>query len=99
MQFKVEEHKKPEIQVKEPKLYRVIIYNDDYTTMDFVVMILMRIFNKNREEAIQIMYNVHNLGSGIAGTYCWDIAQTKMFQARRMARSSGFPLKFSMEEE
>lgn len=86
-------------EIKKPPMYKVIIYNDDYTTMQFVVDILIKIFKKSAVEATQIMYDVHRKGIGIAGIYVYDIAATKTAQAMSMARNSGFPLKFSMEEE
>lgn len=85
--------------IKKPKMYKVIIHNDDYTTMEFVVEILTRIFKKSVIEATKIMYDVHRKGKGIAGIYCYDIAFTKIEQAMDEAQKSGFPLKFSMEEE
>lgn len=87
------------IEIKRPPMYKVIIYNDDYTTMEFVVNVLVKIFKKSNVEAVQIMYDVHRKGTGIAGIYVYDIAATKMAYAIKMARNSGFPLKFSMEEE
>lgn len=87
------------IEVKKPKMYKVLIYNDDYTTMEFVVEILIKIFKKQPIEATKIMYDVHRKGVGVAGIYSYDIATTKTIQAKSMSESSGFPLKFSMEEE
>ncbi len=87
------------IKIRKPKMYKVIIYNDDYTTMEFVVKILMGIFKKTPIEATKIMYDVHRSGIGIAGIYSYDIAATKTVQAMNEAEESGFPLKFSMEEE
>ncbi|WP_446899130.1 ATP-dependent Clp protease adaptor ClpS [Clostridium sp. LBM24168] len=98
-EVKIIENTKSEIELNKPKLYKVVIYNDDYTTMNFVIKVLMEIFKKQREEAIKIMYDVHRRGIGIAGIYCYDIAETKVIQATTMAKNSGFPLKFSMEEE
>lgn len=99
MSLKVIEKVENKVEVKKPKLYKVVIYNDDYTTMNFVVEILMRIFRKKEEEATKIMYDIHKTGIGIAGIYPYDIAETKMIQATSIAKNSGFPLKFSMEEE
>jgi ATP-dependent Clp protease adaptor protein ClpS len=84
---------------KKPKMYKVLIHNDDYTTMEFVVEVLVKIFKRQVVEATQIMYDVHRKGVGVAGIYSYDIAATKTAQAMAMAESSGFPLKFSMEEE
>lgn len=99
LEVKAIESTKSKIKLEKPRLYKVVIYNDDYTTMNFVIEVLMKIFMKQLEEATRIMYDVHRRGIGIAGIYCYDIAQTKMIQAMDMAKNSGFPLKFSMEEE
>ena len=74
------------------------MYNDDFTTMDFVVNILTSIFNKNIEEANKIMLEVHNKGIGIAGIYPYDIALTKLTIAMKMAAECGFPFKLTVEE-
>jgi ATP-dependent Clp protease adaptor protein ClpS len=87
------------INIKKPKLYKVLMHNDDYTTMEFVIEILTKIFKKGAIESTQIMYDVHRKGIGIAGTYTYDIAKTKLKQAMDMAEKSGFPFKLSMEEE
>ncbi len=89
---------KGETRVKKPKLYKVILHNDDYTTMDFVVEILVVVFNKTVLEANNIMLNVHKQGKGIAGVYTYDIALTKITQVDAMAKSRQFPLKTSLEE-
>lgn len=83
---------------KKPKMYKVIIYNDDYTTMEFVVEILVAIFNKPRAEATQIMLDVHKKGKGICGVYTYDIAVTKVNQVHKFARLNEFPLKSDIEE-
>jgi len=82
---------------KEPDEYRVILLNDDYTTMDFVVMVLVEIFRKNLEDANRIMLDVHKKGKGIVGQYPWDIAVTKTEQVHAMARENEFPLKCIVE--
>ncbi|WP_411679345.1 ATP-dependent Clp protease adaptor ClpS [Clostridium thailandense] len=87
------------IKFAKPKMYKVLIHNDDYTTMDFVIKVLVKVFKKEVVEATQIMYDVHKKGVGVAGIYSYDIAATKTVQAMTMAEESGFPLKFSMEEE
>ena len=84
---------------KEPKNYKVIMYNDDFTTMEFVVAVLNIVFNKNFEEANNIMMEVHRAGKGIAGVYSYDIAVTKKNKAISMAREEGFPFKLTVEEE
>ncbi|MBV4419381.1 ATP-dependent Clp protease adaptor ClpS [Clostridium tyrobutyricum] len=99
MDLKFIEQTKSETHVEKPRMYKVLIHNDDYTTMNFVVEVLVCIFKKQKDEANKIMYTVHRKGMGIAGVYCYDIAATKMAQAIRMAKNSGFPLKFSMEED
>lgn len=83
----------------EPKHYNVIIFNDDFTTMDFVVEVLMKIFGKSFEEAKALMLSVHNEGKAVAGTYGYDLAVSKASVATHMARMNKFPLKFEVEEE
>jgi ATP-dependent Clp protease adaptor protein ClpS len=87
-----------EEKIKEPKEYVVVLLNDDYTTRDFVVEILMIIFHKNPVEAKAIMLNVHNKGRGVVGNYTWDIAQTKVNQVHSIAKQYDFPLKCVVEE-
>lgn len=86
-------------EVKEPPMYRVLLHNDDYTTMDFVVEVLMRVFYKPLEKATQIMLDVHNNGVGVCGIYTYDIAETKVDMVSALARENGFPLKCTMEED
>ncbi len=83
----------------EPKMYRVILHNDHYTTMDFVVAVLMKIFHKSAAEATKIMLDVHKKGLGLCGVYTCDIAMTKVAQVAKMAKENEFPLKCSYEEE
>ncbi|MCT4509993.1 MAG: ATP-dependent Clp protease adaptor ClpS [Tepidibacter sp.] len=90
---------KDKIKTKKPKHYKVIMYNDDYTTMEFVIYVLMNIFNKKIESANKIMLNVHKKGVGIAGVYPYDIAATKVSIAMNMAKEEGFPFKLTIEEE
>lgn len=85
--------------IKRPGLYKVIMHNDDYTTMEFVVYILMSIFNKTIEEATGIMLDVHSKGQGIAGIYPKDLALTKISLVHKTAREQGYPLKLSLKEE
>lgn len=85
--------------VKEPSMYRVLLHNDDYTTMEFVVEILMVVFNKSIERATEIMLNVHYKGVGMCGVYTHDVAETKVETVSRLAQENGFPLKCTMEEE
>jgi ATP-dependent Clp protease adaptor protein ClpS len=83
--------------IKEPPLFAVILHNDDYTTMEFVMDVLKIFFRKGAEEAAQIMLKVHKAGQGTAGTYCFEIAETKVVQVKDYAREHGFPLRCSME--
>lgn len=84
--------------LSKPKHYKVIMYNDDYTSMEFVVDILINIFNKNLESANKIMLEVHQNGKGIAGIYTYDIAITKVSIAMARAEEDGFPFKLIVEE-
>ena len=83
--------------VKKPPMYRVLMHNDDYTTMDFVVAVLMAIYGKSDDEAFQIMLNIHHKGIGMCGVFTHEIAETKIAQTHDHARNSGFPLMCSME--
>jgi ATP-dependent Clp protease adaptor protein ClpS len=85
--------------IKTPKLYRVILLNDDYTTMDFVVSVLETVFKKTPAEAVQIMLSVHRSGQGLAGVYAKQIAEAKIQQVHERAKAQGFPLRCTMEEE
>ncbi len=87
-----------ENEVHIPKMYNVIMHNDDYTSMEFVVDILIKIFHKDMTEANNIMIKVHNNGRAIAGVYTYDIAITKKSQTELMANQKGFPLKITVEE-
>ena len=86
-------------QTKEPELYKVLLLNDDYTTMDFVVEILESIFNKPPAEAFRIMMQVHTQGRGLCGVYPFEIAETKAATVEDRARDNGFPLKAVLEKE
>ncbi len=88
-----------ELALDEPRMYRVILHNDDYTTMDFVVMVLEKIFHKNRQQAEQIMIDVHKKGKGVCGVYTLEIAQTKVEQVRTLAKQNQFPLLATYEED
>jgi len=85
--------------VTEPSMYRVLLLNDDYTTMEFVVEILMLVFSKSVEEATQIMLNVHRIGVGLCGVYTYEVAETKVETVHALAKERDFPLKCSMEKE
>ena len=84
---------------KPPPLYKVILYNDDYTTMDFVIEVLQRFFAINRERALQIMLKVHNEGSAVCGMYSRDVAETKVINVTEFAKQHGHPLRCGMEED
>ena len=88
-----------ELDLQEPKKYKVFLLNDDFSTMDFVIDVLVRVFRKSVEEASTIMMNIHNKGKELCGTYTYEIATTKVAQVKSMAREKGFPLKAIMEEE
>ena len=86
-------------QTKRPSLYRVLLLNDDYTPMEFVVHVLERFFNKDREAATRIMLHVHNHGVGICGVYTYEIAETKVTQVVDFARQNQHPLQCTMEKD
>ncbi|MEE4606193.1 MAG: ATP-dependent Clp protease adapter ClpS [Desulfobacteraceae bacterium] len=86
-------------ETKEPRMYRVLLHNDDYTSMEFVVEILMVVFSKTPESAAKIMMNVHQKGIGVCGVYTREIAETKVDTVHNLARESGYPLRCSMEQE
>lgn len=85
-------------ELDEPKRFKVLLHNDNYTTMEFVIVVLKTVFNKNEAEANQIMMKVHNEGVGVCGVYTAEIAETKVHLVRNMARKQGYPLKCTMEE-
>ena len=80
-----------------PPMYKVLMHNDDYTTKEFVVMVLRTIFRKNEGEAIRIMEHVHNSGVGVAGVYTYEIAETKIAKTTQLAQAYEYPLQCSME--
>lgn len=85
-------------ETRQPDEYRVILLNDDFTTMEFVVAVIMSVFHRDMLEATRIMLDVHKKGKGIVGTYTYDIAVTKISRVHTMARENGFPLKCIMEK-
>jgi ATP-dependent Clp protease adaptor protein ClpS len=85
--------------LEKPPLYKVLIHNDDFTTMEFVVLVLTNVFNRSEGEAFRIMLQVHVEGIGVAGVYTYEIAQMKAEKATSLARESEFPLLFTVEEE
>jgi ATP-dependent Clp protease adaptor protein ClpS len=86
-------------QLKKPELFKVLLLNDDYTTMDFVVEILESVFNKGPAEAYRIMLMVHTQGKGLCGLYPFEVAETKVATVMERARANGFPLRAAMEPE
>jgi ATP-dependent Clp protease adaptor protein ClpS len=86
-------------QVTRPDLYKVLLLNDDYTTMDFVIEILETVFNKGPAEAYRIMMAVHTQGQGLCGVYPFEVAETKVATVVELARGSGFPLRAALEPE
>jgi ATP-dependent Clp protease adaptor protein ClpS len=86
-------------EVVEPSMYRVLLHNDDYTTMDFVIEILIGIFHKTFEQSTLIMLNVHKAGTGLCGVYTFEVAETKVDAVQTLSRENGFPLKCTMEKE
>jgi ATP-dependent Clp protease adaptor protein ClpS len=89
----------PDIQTKEPKLYKVILLNDDYTPMDFVVLVLKKYFGKNEDQAHQIMLDVHRKGAGVAGVFTLEVAEMRCMQCNQFARTNRHPLKSTLEPE
>ncbi|MCL2457498.1 MAG: ATP-dependent Clp protease adapter ClpS [Desulfobulbus sp.] len=85
--------------LQEPPLFKVLLHNDDYTTMDFVVMILQTVFHKNTDEATRIMLSVHHQGVAIAGIYTREIGEAKVEIVHRMAKKNQFPLRCSLEQD
>ena len=88
-----------EIELNEPKKFKVIMLNDNYTTMEFVIEVLVNIFKKNQKEATDLTLKIHEKGSAICGIYPYEIALTKIKQVEYNARKAGFPLKAVIEEE
>lgn len=85
-------------ELKEPPMYKVLLHNDDYTTMEFVVQVLMLVFHKSVEQATRIMLNVHKRGTGLCGLFTFEVAETKVATVTRLARENGHPLKCTMEK-
>ena len=90
---------KTRTRTRKPSMYRVVILNDDYTPMEFVVFVLERFFNKSREEATHIMLHVHNHGVGVCGVFTFEVAETKVAQVLDLARRNEHPLQCTMEKE
>lgn len=87
------------IKIQPPKLWKVVLLNDDKTPMEFVIELLSTVFRHSESGAKDITLEIHNSGSGIAGVYCYEIAEHKSVEATHMARTSGFPLRIQLEEE
>lgn len=85
--------------IDKPRLWRVLLHNDNYTTMDFVVLVLVSVFHKKESDAMRIMLDVHYKGVGVVGTYTHEVAETKVARAMEMAKQAEFPLLCTMEPE
>ncbi|MEA3418692.1 MAG: ATP-dependent Clp protease adaptor ClpS [Campylobacterota bacterium] len=96
---KIREEVEVDLELQEPDMFRVLLHNDDYTSMDFVVNILMKIFHKNTQEAEMIMLKIHEKGSAICGVYTYEIAQTKAEQVKKLAKQNEFPLLATIEKD
>src|SRR5271170_1060882 len=90
---------KPRAKTKRPSMYKVLMLNDDYTPMEFVVHVLERFFSKSREEATQVMLHVHRRGVGICGVFTYEVAETKVNQVTEFARRNQHPLRCTLEKE
>ena len=88
-----------ELELEEPRLYKVMLLNDDYTSMDFVVDILVNVFHQDAQKANATMFKIHEDGSGLCGVYAYEIAETKVAQVHSLAKEHQFPLRATMEEE
>lgn len=93
------EKKEEKVEIKPPKLYKVLLHNDNYTSMEFVILVLKNIFQKDNDEAVRIMLNVHNKGIGVCGVYPRAVAESKIERVKVSAESQGFPLLCSYEPE
>ena len=98
MSYQYQSNTDSKLYLKKPRQYMVIMHNDDYTTMDFVVEVLISVYNKTEAEAKEIMLSIHNNGSGTAGAYVYDIAMTKKIQTEQLAGQKGFPLRITLDE-
>jgi ATP-dependent Clp protease adaptor protein ClpS len=96
--FREDQESNVEEDLEEPPMYKVLLHNDDYTTMEFVVEILQRVFHKSPTEATRIMLLVHKSGVGVCGVFPAEIAETKVEVVHHLAKKHGFPLQCSMEE-
>jgi len=96
---KIEEELDFAVELEEPKMFKVLLHNDDYTSMDFVVEILTDIFHKNHVQAEQIMLQIHEKGKAVCGVYSFEIAETKAAQVKQRAKQNDFPLLATIEED
>ncbi|MCQ2250068.1 MAG: ATP-dependent Clp protease adaptor ClpS [Bacteroidales bacterium] len=96
-QEKTSTRERKRVDTIQPRKYKVIMHNDDKTTMDFVVMVLTQVFFKSKKEAEFLMLTIHNEGQAVVGIYTYDIANSKIFKVKRMATEAGFPLKLTAE--
>lgn len=87
------------LELEEPQMFKVLLHNDDYTSMDFVVDILIRIFHKTQAQAEQIMLQIHEKDKAVCGVYSFEIAQTKAEQVKQLAKENEFPLLATIEED
>lgn len=95
----VAEKTESKTKLERPPLYKVLLHNDDFTTMEFVVFVLQTVFNHGESEAMRIMLNVHRLGLGVAGVYTYEVAEMKVDKVTSLAQANEFPLLCTMEED
>jgi len=95
---KIEEELETRFALDEPKQYKVLLHNDDYTSMEFVIEVLMHVFHKNLADSEKIMLEIHHSGRGVCGVFTHEIAETKVHQVKQLAKTNGFPLLATMEE-
>ena len=95
---KIEEELELIVEIAEPQMFKVLLHNDDYTSMDFVVEVLTTIFHKSEKEAVEVMLAIHEKGKAVCGVYSFEIAQTKAQQVKQRAKSHDFPLLATIEE-
>jgi ATP-dependent Clp protease adaptor protein ClpS len=95
----IEKKKQAVRSIKEPKKFKVVVCNDDVTTMEFVILMLVEVFNHSSEKAIDLTIDIHNNGKAVAGTYTYEIAEQKAFEAVELARLNDFPLVVKVETE
>ena len=94
----IEEELDTRLALDVPKQYKVLLHNDDYTSMEFVIEVLMHIFRKNLADSEKIMLEIHQAGRGVCGVFTHEIAETKVHQVKQLAKTNGFPLLATMEE-